>query len=75
MSSQTFTTCVGGSSNEMPVMPEAAKIESAKDAGSPHTHAVWGRPRTPAGEDLQPSSGVAGVLLEALKGALEVVEP
>jgi hypothetical protein len=34
-------------------VPEAAKIESSKDAGSPHTTVVCGRPRTPDGEDLQ----------------------
>src|SRR4051794_30294941 len=41
-------------SDKSPVVTEAAKIESAKDAGRPHTQVVRGRPRTRAGEDLQP---------------------
>ncbi len=53
-------------SNEMPGVPEAAKIESSKDAGRPHTEPVCGRPRTPDDDDLQPASGMAGVLLGAL---------
>ena len=40
-------------SNEMPGVPEAAKIESSKDAGRPHTTWVCGRPRTLDGDDLQ----------------------
>ena len=37
----------------MPEMPEAARIEPAKDAGRPHTQAVCGRPRTRDGDDSQ----------------------
>jgi len=37
----------------MPGVPDAPKIESSKDAGSPHTRVVCGLPRTPDGEDLQ----------------------
>jgi hypothetical protein len=54
-------------SNEMPGVPEAAKIEPAEDAGSPHTRAVWGRPRTRAGEDLQPRQRWRVFLLEPLR--------
>src|SRR5689334_23692078 len=42
-----------GVPNEMPGVPDAPKIESSKDAGSPHTRVVCGLPRTPDGEDLQ----------------------
>ncbi len=41
-------------SNEMPGVTEAAKIESPKDAGRPHTQVVCGRPRTLGDDDLQP---------------------
>src|SRR6266511_4125096 len=53
-------------SNEMPVMPEAARIEPAKDAGRPHTQAVCGRPRTQDGEDSQSRQVLRVFLLEAL---------
>lgn len=61
--------------NGMPTVPEAAKTEPAKDAGSPHTQAVCGRPRTQAGDGLQPSSGAVGVLLRALSRRLRLATP
>jgi hypothetical protein len=41
-------------SNEMPAMPEAARIEPVKDAGRPHALAARGRARTQDGDDSQP---------------------
>jgi hypothetical protein len=57
--------------NGAPVMPEAARIEPGKDAGRPHTQAVCGRPRTPAGDDSQPRQALRVFPLRALSvGAL-----
>jgi len=51
----------------MPVMTEAVRIEPAKDAGSPHTQVVCGRPRTQDGDDSQPRQALPVFLLEALR--------
>src|SRR5206468_8273562 len=52
--------------DEMPVMPEAARIEPGKDAGRPHTRAVCGRPRTPDGDGSQPRQTLPVFLLSVL---------
>src|SRR2546426_1148203 len=57
----------------MPGVPEAAKIESSKDTGRPHTEAGWGRHGIRALVQVvlaQPAPGLGARRLE-LDGALE----
>jgi hypothetical protein len=61
--------------DEMPVMPEAARIEPAKDAGSPHTREVCGRPRTQDGDDSQSRQALRVFPLRALSRLMTIVSP
>ena len=61
MSSQTFTTCVGGSSNEMPGVTEAPKIESSKDAGRPAYRSGMRATEDAGGRRFAGASGMTGV--------------